>query len=78
MVHLLGPVHAHEAMHLAQMSHLHLATIPKLIMRLRLFKLFPVHGRIFAKLTDHIARTDRKSAWHSISNVASSTKALVV
>jgi len=36
------PVHSHEAMHLAQVHHLHLGSIPQLVVRLALLQLFPM------------------------------------
>ena len=42
-VYLLGPVHTHEAVHLAQVDHLILCSIPQVIMCLSLLKLLPGH-----------------------------------
>lgn len=42
-VYLLGPVHAHEAMHLAQVDHLILCSIPQIVVCLSLLKLLPGH-----------------------------------
>ena len=40
-IYLFGPVHAHEAMHLAQMHHLSLSCIPQLVMSRCLLELLP-------------------------------------
>lgn len=41
--YLLGPVHAHEAVHLAPVDHLHLSSVPQLVMRLTTLQLLPAH-----------------------------------
>ncbi len=42
-VYLLGPVHTHEAVHLAQVDHLILCSIPQVVVCLSLLKLLPEH-----------------------------------